>query len=95
MIINNPKNNSLTNLRWATISENLMNKNKQVNNTSGVTGGVCWYKVTKKKWWQASITIDGINKHLGFFETMEQATEARLKAVNSIFKDYAHSSQKR
>jgi hypothetical protein len=90
-INNDRKNNHINNLRWATISENNMNMSKQKNNTSGVTG-VMWNKSAKK--WRAQITIDKIKNHLGYFKTIEEAKEARIKAVNKMFGEYAHSSQK-
>ena len=90
-IDNDRKNNHISNLRWATNSENGMNMSKMKNNTSGVTG-VMWNKRRKK--WRAQITIDNIKKHLGYFETIEEAKEARIKAVNKLFKEFAHSSQK-
>jgi hypothetical protein len=91
-IDNNRKNNKISNLRWATSSQNQMNKGKQSNNKSGIIG-VCWHKRDNR--WSASIKIDGITKHIGYFKSIEQAKQARIKAVNSLFGDYAHSSQKR
>jgi hypothetical protein len=90
-INNDRKNNNISNLRYATNSENQMNKKKLSNNTSGVTG-VNWHKGHKK--WEAGIKIDKIKKHLGYFETIEEAKEARIKAVNELFKEFTHSSQK-
>jgi hypothetical protein len=47
----------------ATHSETLMNKSKQCNNKSGVTGAD-WFNGNK---WRTSIQIDVIRKHLGCF----------------------------
>jgi hypothetical protein len=90
-IDNDRKNNHISNLRYATNSENGMNKTKLSNNTSGVTG-VMWNKSAKK--WHAQITIDNIKKHLGSFDTIEDAKKARITAVNKLFGEYTHSSQK-
>jgi hypothetical protein len=91
--INNIRtDNRLINLRFATYKENNMNMSMKSNNTSGNTG-VCFNKNSQK--WCAHIKIDGIRKHLGYFENKDEAIEARVKAVNSLFKDFAHSSQKR
>jgi hypothetical protein len=84
-------NNNVQNLRFATNSENCMNRTKHSNNTSG-TVGVNWQKSHKK--WRAQIKIDGISKHLGYFTTIEAAERARIKAVNLLFKEFAHKSQK-
>jgi hypothetical protein len=90
-IDNNPKNNNINNLRWATTSENSTNKVKLSNNTSGVTG-VCWHKRDNK--WYAYIKINNKLKHLGYFNTIEEAKEARIEAVNKMFKEFANSSEK-
>lgn len=81
-IDNNPSNNSIQNLRWATNSENQMKKTKQCNNHSGVTG-VDWNKASKK--WRASVQMDGIRKHLGYFSSLEKAKKARITAVDKMF----------
>lgn len=88
-IDNNPTNNDVSNLRWATRSQNGMNSSKSSNNTSGITG-VSWCKVYKK--WRAFITVDGTRKHLGYLKTIEAAKKARKKAVNSMFKEFAFKS---
>jgi hypothetical protein len=91
--INNIKtDNRLINLRFATYKENSMNVSMKSNNTSGNTG-VFFDKSAQK--WKAQICIDGIKKHLGYFKDKDDAIEARVKAVNILFKDFAHSSQKR
>jgi hypothetical protein len=91
--INNIKtDNRLINLRFATYKENSMNASMKSNNTSGNTG-VSFDKNSQK--WIARICIDGIKKHLGYFKDKDDAIEARIKAVNILFKDFAHSSQKR
>jgi hypothetical protein len=84
--------NRLINLRFATNKENSMNASMKSNNTSGNIG-VSFHKSAQK--WRAQICIDGIKKHLGYFEDKDDAIESRIKAVNSLFKDFAHSSQKR
>jgi hypothetical protein len=88
---NNRKNNDVSNLRWATKSENGMNMSKKKSNTSGITG-VFWNKGHNK--WQAQITIDGFKKNLGCFNTIEEAKESRIKAVNELFGEFAHFSEK-
>jgi hypothetical protein len=90
-IDNDKKNNNIINLRFATKSENGMNRCLNANNTSGIKG-VVFHKGTKK--YYARITIDGITRHLGSFKTIEEATQARLNAVNYIFKDFTNLCEK-
>mmetsp|Transcript_11112 Transcript_11112/g.22546 ORF Transcript_11112/g.22546 Transcript_11112/m.22546 type:complete len:138 (-) Transcript_11112:238-651(-) len=85
---NNSLNNLVQNLRWATHSENGMNRVKQRNNKTGVTG-VDWHKATSK--WRATIQIDDIRKHLGCFDSVDKAKSARIKAVNNLFGKFANN----
>jgi hypothetical protein len=79
---NNPSNNSLKNLRWATCSENMRNQQITSNNTSGVKG-VSWNKQCSK--WQARIKFDGKQIHLGLFSTIEEASLVRATRANELF----------
>jgi hypothetical protein len=85
-------NNCVNNLRWATISENQMNSKKPKTNTSGIKG-VYWNKQHNK--WCAYIQVNGKQLHLGLFDDIEKAKETRQSAVEQIFKEYAHDSEKR
>ena len=78
-------NNHKSNLRYATNSENNMNKSRQSNNTSGAIG-VSFRKDRNK--WRATIQKDGKLIHLGYFETKEGAIEARSKAEETYFKEF-------
>lgn len=84
-------NNKIGNLRWATHQENNMNARMQINNTSGVAG-VSWYKRHSK--WVVQININGKKTNLGYFATIEEATEVRRKAAQEHFGDFCHSSEK-
>lgn len=76
--INRVRNdNRITNLRAATRSENLQNRPKQSNNTSGVPG-VCWHKRRQK--WCAYIKHLGREVHIGYYNTLEEAATARASA---------------
>lgn len=88
---NNPSNNKLENLRWATSSENNANSKMQSNNTSGVKG-VYWSKPKAK--WYVHIQIDGVETHLGYFTTIEEATAVRRAAAQEHFGEFCHSSEK-
>lgn len=70
--------NHVGNLRLVTKSDNLRNAKMHSHNTSGVNG-VYWDK--SRGQWLAQIKIDGRKKHLGRFDTIEEAAAAR-KAAN-------------
>ena len=89
-IDNNKLNNNVSNLRWVTHSENKCNTGVYSNNKLGVKG-VC---MTKEKKYRASLTFNKHKYHLGHFETLEQAKQARLKKAEEIIKEYRHSSEK-
>ena len=69
--------NRIVNLRDVTNRENSMNRTIQKNNSSGVTG-VCWYNRDSK--WAAYIMVSGEKIHLGYYDTIKSATNARFKA---------------
>ena len=71
-------NNHFTNLRWVSRSNNLRNKKKKQGTTSKYIG-VTWYKSYKK--WMAAITVNKKRKHLGLFDTEEEASHAFRAAV--------------
>ena len=62
-----------------------MNKSRQSNNTSGIVG-VYFCKDRNK--WRAVIKKDGKKIHLGYFESKEEAIEARSKAEETYFKEF-------
>jgi len=70
-------NNRISNLRAVTRLENLRNQARQKNNTSGVTG-VVWRKDRAK--WQSSIKVNWRRKHLGYFDSFDDAVAARTLA---------------
>jgi hypothetical protein len=69
--------NNIENLRDVSCQENKRNVSKYSNNRSGHTG-VIWATHADK--WVASIRVDGKLKHLGLFNILEDAVEARLQA---------------
>lgn len=73
----NPFNNRLENLRVCTHAENGRNRKKQINNSTGYPG-VSFHKRSGK--YQARIMINGKHKHLGLFETTEEAFAAYKNA---------------
>lgn len=77
----NPLNNRFPNLRLTTESVNSRNKKMRSNNTSGYVG-VSLNKQRSK--WMAHITIDGKQKHLGYYDSPEEANQARLEYVGTF-----------
>ena len=81
----NKSNNNVKNIRWATSSDNGCNQGKRMNNTSGYKG-VSFNKPSNK--YLARININGKLKHLGLFETAEEASrcyEAKAKVIHKEF----------
>ncbi len=76
-INHNRADNRIINLREATHEDNAKNSNLSEANTSGYTG-VSFLKRTKR--WRARIFNKGIDIHLGYFSTKEDAISARKAA---------------
>lgn len=74
------------NLRPVTSSQNGMNTGILSNNKSGILG-VCWN--TKSGKWHSHITIDGKQKHLGYYDNIDFAIGARKQAERELFGEYA------
>jgi hypothetical protein len=85
----NPGNNKWSNLRLATPSQNARNKNLLRSNRSGYNG-VHW--CSTEKLWYATITIGGKVKHIGSFDTAEEAgywaKYARLRIYGEFSGDH-------
>lgn len=86
-INHNKLDNRKSNLRICTQSQNMMNKRKQCNNSSGVTGVYLDKKYNK---WQARIIYNKQIIHLGYFNTKEEAIEARRQAELEYFGEYKY-----
>lgn len=84
----NGLNNQRSNLRIATVSQNLQNQELRPNNTSGFKGV---YKCGKK--WKAQIGIDGKRTNLGRFLVPEDAAYAYDKAARLMFGKFALTNQ--
>jgi hypothetical protein len=75
--INGVKNdNRIENLRLVTAQQNCFNRSK-FN-----AKGYCWNKTSQK--WQATITLNGKNKHLGLFASEEDARKVYLDSVQNL-----------
>ena len=83
-------NNAIKNLRLVTHSENHKIRKIQSNNSSGVPG-----VRTKSGKWYARIKINGKEKHLGSFQTKEEAVAARKQyAIEHGFTERHHTDRR-
>ena len=82
----NKLDNRRKNLRICTRSQNLCNRGKQLNNTSGFKG-VSWDKGKKK--WEANIQTKGVFKFLGYFEDKIDAAKEYDKAATKYHRNFA------
>jgi hypothetical protein len=80
----NISNNTIINLRLASHSQNMRNKNIYSNNTSGVIG-VCFRKDRKK--WRSEILINGKTIRLGLFKNKQDAIRSRIEAEDRYLTD--------
>ncbi len=76
-INHNKLDNRISNLREVTHKENQRNKRVNIRNTSGHTG-VSFDKTCQK--YKAQVTVDGKNKHFGYFQNVEDAAKAAKEA---------------
>lgn len=79
----NPSDNRISNLRAVVQSENMHNRSKQKNNTTGVTGVQRLGPASKAKF-GAKIKINGSTLWLGSFATLEEAAAARKAAEQKL-----------
>ena len=86
-INNNKLDNQKINLRLCTHVENLMNKIKQSNNTSGYKG-VSLHKKTGL--WVAQLRYNGKRKLTKYFRNKEDAARAYNKSALENFGEFAH-----
>ena len=81
--------NRRSNLRFATLSQNAMNKKTSKQNTSGHKG-VHWNKAQSK--WIARIKVKGVSMYLGQYDDVLQAAEAYSKAAKEHHGEFARLS---
>lgn len=74
------------NCRWATASQQTMNSQKRVDNTSGFKG-VWWHPKLKK--WRVQIGLNGKRISLGCYENKEEAALVYKKKAEELFKEFA------
>lgn len=84
----NGLDNRLSNLRAASQAQNLQNRGKQTNNTSGFKGV---YLHSQNKRWVARITVNGRCHALGCYSTPEEAHAAYSAAALRLHGPFAHT----
>ena len=82
----NRSNNRIHNLRKATRSQNLINASLRTDNVSGHTGVAFALREGK---WRARINKDGIETHIGYFFSREEAIAARRKVAMQLYGEFA------
>lgn len=82
----NKSNNSWSNLRAASRSNNMANRPKQKNNTSGYKG-VGWHSQLNK--WRARIRYNQKLIHIGLFDCKHEAAKAYNKKSIELFGEFA------
>lgn len=87
----NGLNNRRSNIRECTHVQNCMNKGVSKANTSGVRG-ICWSK--KDKRWRVRIGHNGKDIGVGYFRSLEQARNARIKAETELYGEFSFFNKK-
>ena len=82
----NALNNSKTNFRACTPSQNGMNKSIQRNNTSGKTGVHYDKRINR---YYAYIKINREHISLGYYKTFDEAVKVRKEAEHKYFGEFA------
>jgi len=81
-------NNRWSNLRLATKGQNMQNRRPQKNSKSG-RKGVGWLAANRK--WRAYICVNRKFRHLGLFDSPEEASAAYLEAAKTLYGEFARA----
>lgn len=84
-----PSDNRWGNLREATPGQNNANCQIRKHNKSGFKG-VIWNKQCQR--WQARIRKDGKARHLGLFDTPEEAHARYIEAAKALYGEFARAA---
>jgi len=93
----NGLNNTRANIRVCTRAENLRNRRVTPNILKGLPKGVSYFRDGLKKPWIARISTKSINqksKHLGYFETAEEAAKAYNDAAILLYGEFAYLNER-
>lgn len=86
--------NRKENLRFCNNSENMRNRGKNQNNTSGYKG-VSYNKNRRgKKKWEAKCKHNYKTIHFGIYETAKEASEAYQKGIKKLWPNFAPTKNK-
>jgi hypothetical protein len=80
--------NRRKNLRHVTISQSCMNRDRRIDNASGMAGVRC---VEPGKRWRVSITFGGKRKNVGTFYSFESACRSREEAEKKYHGKFARA----
>ena len=83
----NKLDNRIDNLRAASKSQNLRNRPRNINNTSGYKN-VSWNKNHEK--WSVTLSYNGKKKYIGYFEDIELADLVAQEARNKYHKHFSY-----
>jgi hypothetical protein len=86
----NKTNNQVSNLRYATVSQNNANRCKRANTSSSYLG-VSWSKKNNK--WQTCISLNRKNIHIGYFENEHDAARAYNDKALELHGEFANLNE--
>lgn len=86
----NPLDNRRLNLRIASRSQNAKNQRTRPDNTSGYKG-VSWHE--RLKMWKTQIQVNKNKKHLGVFNSKEEAYMIYVMAEEFYYGKFARTSE--
>lgn len=83
----NKSNNSVSNLRIATSSQNHCNSSGATKRSKSGVRGVHWHGIGKK--WTATVKVQGKSTHLGLFANLEDAKRVVKAERNKHYGEFA------
>ena len=86
----NRVNNQVSNLRYATDSQNGANRTKKAN-TSSTYRGVCWDSTRKK--WRVDIMQNYRRNHIGYYDDEREAARAYNARAHELFGEFANLNE--
>jgi hypothetical protein len=81
----NKHNNHVSNLRWATVSENTLNSGLSTRNASGFK---CISFIRSRNKFQLTMNKDGMQKFMGYFDTTEDAVRRWNELAPTHYKEF-------